>query len=312
MEISQKNTTRWQRLTHGYNKYWYCKAALRWLALVTAVVTLITFGATWRDYTLYSQYDVGYVYESLAITCPLIAVIVDVFAIVLLFRTRKNSNINPVFLLAGDTLTLPLLIIDMAITCPGEFGFHVSTASVEFPLVMVWGLTVGLTALHLILFITSIWETHIFRAMRREQKMSGSVSLQDLKHRSQDLESDTSTISSVTEGPIRVELPDGRIFELPEGTSDRNCRHNFLVCFWQSLRHRCRHEESTRNPIKDRSQQLARSLTICSQYTQEMVREYVPVPNQNQSHHSISNETYICTSQTSEAQIAYEDRDCSS
>ncbi|TIA06760.1 hypothetical protein D6C81_09772 [Aureobasidium pullulans] len=62
----------------------------------------------------------------------------------------------------------------MAITCPGEFGFHVSTASVEFPLVMVWGLT--------------------------------------------DLESDTSTISSVTEGPIRVELPDGRIFELPEGT----------------------------------------------------------------------------------------------
>ncbi|THW12577.1 hypothetical protein D6D24_06517 [Aureobasidium pullulans] len=218
MEISQKNTTRWQRLTHGYNKYWYCKAALRWLALVTAVVTLITFGATWRDYTLYSQYDVGYVYESLAITCPLIAVIVDVFAIVLLFRTRKNSNINPVFLLAGDTLTLPLLIIDMAITCPGEFGFHVSTASVEFPLVMVWGLTVGLTALHLILFITSIWETHIFRAMRREQKMSGSVNLQDLKHRSQDLESDTSTISSVTEGPIRVELPDGRIFELPEGT----------------------------------------------------------------------------------------------
>ncbi|THW22502.1 hypothetical protein D6D23_06016 [Aureobasidium pullulans] len=141
MELSQKNTTRWQRLTHGYNKYWYCKAALRWLALVTAVVTLITFGATWRDYTLYSQYDVGYVYESLAITCPLIAVIVDVFAIVLLFRTRKNSNINPVFLLAGDTLTLPLLIIDMAITCPGEFGFHVSTASVEFPLVMVWGLT---------------------------------------------------------------------------------------------------------------------------------------------------------------------------
>ncbi|TIA78271.1 hypothetical protein D6C76_04158 [Aureobasidium pullulans] len=218
MELLQRNTTRWQRLTHGYNKYWYCKAALRWLALVTAVVTLITFGATWRDYTLYSQYDVGYVYESLAITCPLIAVIVDVFAIVLLFRTRKNSNINPVFLLAGDTLTLPLLIIDMAITCPGEFGFHVSTASVEFPLVMVWGLTVGLTALHLILFITSIWETHIFRAMRREQKISGSVNLQDLKNRSQDLESDTSTISSVTEGPIRVELPDGRIFELPEGT----------------------------------------------------------------------------------------------
>lgn len=106
----------------------------------------------------------------------------------------------------------------MAITCPGEFGFHVSTASVEFPLVMVWGLTVGLTALHLILFITSIWETHIFRAMRREQKISGSVNLQDLKHRSQDLESDTSTISSVTEGPIRVELPDGSIFELPEGT----------------------------------------------------------------------------------------------
>lgn len=69
MELSQKHTTRWQRLTHGYNKYWYCKAALRWLALVTAVVTLITFGATWRDYTLYSQYDVGYVYESLAITC---------------------------------------------------------------------------------------------------------------------------------------------------------------------------------------------------------------------------------------------------
>ncbi|CAD0013804.1 unnamed protein product, partial [Aureobasidium pullulans] len=207
MEISQKNTTRWQRLTHGYNKYWYCKAALRWLALVTAVVTLITFGATWRDYTLYSQYDVGYVYESLAITF-----IVDVFAIVLLFRTRKNSNINPVFLLAGDTLTLPLLIIDMAITCPGEFGFHVSTASVEFPLVMVWGLTVGLTALHLILFITSIWETHIFRAMRREQKISGSVNLQDLKNRSQDLESDTSTISSVTEGPIR--LPEGTRFEL--------------------------------------------------------------------------------------------------
>lgn len=55
MDKPGKNTARWRHLTNGYNKYWYSKAALRWLALTAAVVGLITFGASWHDYAHYSD-----------------------------------------------------------------------------------------------------------------------------------------------------------------------------------------------------------------------------------------------------------------
>ena len=61
MESPGKNTARWRHLTNGYNKYWYSKAALRWLALTTAVVALITFGASWHDYSHYSTGSYPYV-----------------------------------------------------------------------------------------------------------------------------------------------------------------------------------------------------------------------------------------------------------
>lgn len=39
--VTGNNRMRWQRLTDGYRRYWYSKAALRWIALISAVVNLI-------------------------------------------------------------------------------------------------------------------------------------------------------------------------------------------------------------------------------------------------------------------------------
>lgn len=61
MESPGKNTARWRHLANGYNKYWYSKAALRWLSLTTAVVALITFGGSWHDYSPYNTDPYPYV-----------------------------------------------------------------------------------------------------------------------------------------------------------------------------------------------------------------------------------------------------------
>lgn len=47
--VTGNNTMRWQRLADGYRRYWYSKAALRWIALTSAVVNLIVIGAAWPD-----------------------------------------------------------------------------------------------------------------------------------------------------------------------------------------------------------------------------------------------------------------------
>lgn len=171
--------------------------------------------------------------------------VVDVPAIILLFRVRKRPNINPGILLAGDTLVVPIL----AVVLGYSFGWYGEfyAGSVADPFLVIWGLIVGVAGLHVLLFFTSIWETHVYRAMRREQKQIGEAESQDPKKRqSHDLESETNSTSPKPEGPIRIELPDGRIFELPEGCKvelpadqGQNCQHNFLVSFLQSLRLRC-------------------------------------------------------------------------
>ncbi|KAK5999983.1 hypothetical protein QM012_005071 [Aureobasidium pullulans] len=90
MESPGKNTARWRLLANGYNKYWYSKSALRWLALTAAVIALITFGATWPDYSHYSirSYTIPLDWESFTIAAPLFTVILNVLAIFMLFRTR--------------------------------------------------------------------------------------------------------------------------------------------------------------------------------------------------------------------------------
>lgn len=82
---------------------------------------------------------------------------------------------------------------------------------------VVWGLTVGIAALHVLLAFTGIWETHVYRAMRREQKTGTEANSRESKRQSHDLESEIDSTSPTPEGPIRIELPDGGIFELPEG-----------------------------------------------------------------------------------------------
>lgn len=122
---------------------------------------------------------------------------------------------NPGVVLAGDTLVYPVLTVVLAFTY-GWYGNYYS-GSVSDPMLVVWGLTVGIAALHVLLFFTGIWEVHVYRAMRREQKKDVNADSGDPKHQSHELQSETNSTSSAPEGPIRIELPDGRIFELPEG-----------------------------------------------------------------------------------------------
>lgn len=142
--------------------------------------------------------------------------VVDVPAIVLLFRIRKRPNINPGIVLAGDTLNVPVLTVVLALSYGWYGEFY--AGSVADPFLVIWGLIVGIAALHVLLFFTGIWETHVYRAMRREQKTTSEAEPQDPKKRqSHDLKSETNSTSSTPDGLIRIELPDGRIFELPEG-----------------------------------------------------------------------------------------------
>lgn len=122
---------------------------------------------------------------------------------------------NPGIVLAGDTLVFPVLTVVLAFTY-GWYGSYYSGSDTD-PMLVVWGLIVGIAALHVILFFTGIWEVHVYRAMRREQKKDTNPDSGDPKHQSHDLESETNSTSPAPEGPIRIELPDGRIFELPEG-----------------------------------------------------------------------------------------------
>lgn len=136
---------------------------------------------------------------------------------VLHFRIRKRPNVNPGFVLAGDTLVYPILAIALAFTVVGVSSSGVCPGSVSCPMVVVWGLMVGIAALHIFLFFMDIWETHVYRAMRREQKTAGKADSRESKRRSHDSESESNPTPPTPEGPIRIELPDGRIFELPEG-----------------------------------------------------------------------------------------------
>ncbi|KAG9964056.1 hypothetical protein KCU61_g3033, partial [Aureobasidium melanogenum] len=212
-----KNTARWRHLSNGYNRYWYSKAALRWLALTAAVVALITFGVSWRDYSLYSDqpFTIPFSYHAFSVAGLLFSVLVDVSAMILLFRIRKRPNINPGIVLAGDTLVFPVLTFVLAVSYSWSGDSYVG--SVASPMVAVWGLIVGIAALHALLFFAGIWETHVYRAMRREGKMTGEADSRNPKRQSRDLESETNSTPASPKGPVRIELADGRIFELPEG-----------------------------------------------------------------------------------------------
>ncbi|THV83072.1 hypothetical protein D6D05_07556 [Aureobasidium pullulans] len=228
MLSTRKHTERWQRLTNGYGKYWYFKSFVRWVSLITAAVNLIVFGAVWRDYAQYYYGENAQIgMWAFAIACPLFSAIVHAFAIVSLFRMRKSSNFNPGLLLAGDIMAVLFLAVDLVFTGPRLY-FETSSWTPERIISICWGLSVAGGALHVIPFFTGIWETHVYRGMRREQKTGASGKNLDLDDDVQEIHATQTTSKELeaatprnavahSDGVFRVELPDGRIFELPEG-----------------------------------------------------------------------------------------------
>ncbi|THY36063.1 hypothetical protein D6D01_00761 [Aureobasidium pullulans] len=233
--------------------YWYVKSVLRWMSVVAGLAALIIIGVLCGSHAAASGNSLLDVDPILLIVAPLLSFITSVFATTLLFGQRRNSLINPGWLLAGDLFNALFLLVILALNRSGDSYYwsysDFSGSGIAALMDAPWGLNLALAILHGILFLLDTWEVNTYRRMMREQCEDANV--EDLEtgpsasksgfvepHAvSEDIElqSTTSAHSPRDElmpstppaqspdamvgvpGTLRVELPDGRILELPEG-----------------------------------------------------------------------------------------------
>ncbi|KAH0368890.1 hypothetical protein KCU65_g3708, partial [Aureobasidium melanogenum] len=205
-------------MSGGYNKYWYLRSALRWLAIAAAVTDLIVFAVLYSDWSEVYNPDYMYVGMVLFIVAPLLSFATSVLAITLLFLLRRKVTINPGWLLSLDLITglllVTVLVLNMQYSPDWPYWGISQRGEGVFRIPWCFGLVLGI--LHCILFLLEIWEVHVHRRMSREQRnldSSNDVEAGDAGSKTESIEpdaepEDTELRDTGSASPAAVELAD--------------------------------------------------------------------------------------------------------